>query len=116
MANMGTTGTINITKDMMDKAINAIDTYQTTITNLNTELLAEIDGIIPSSFSGSAATGFKTFYTKNIEPNTGENLTKMLKSLKTICETVKKQIPGDTEGVDDKLGTGNTNAGKSEDK
>ena len=49
-------------------------------------------------------------------PNTGENLTKMLKSLKTICETVKKQIPGDTEGVDDKLGTGNTNAGKSEDK
>ena len=116
MANMGTTGTINITKDMMDKAITAIDTYQTTITNLNTELLAEIDGIIPSSFSGSAATGFKTFYNKNIEPNTGENLTKMLKSLKTICETVKKQIPGDTEGVDDKLGTGNTNAGKSEDK
>ena len=47
MANMGTTGTINITKDMMDKAITAIDTYQTTITNLNTELLAEIDGIIP---------------------------------------------------------------------
>ena len=115
MANMGTTGTINITKDMMDKAITAIDTYQTTITNLNTELLAEIDGIIPSSFSGSAATGFKAFYTKNIEPTTGENLTKMLKSLKTICETVKKQIPGDTEGVDDKLGTGNTNAGKSED-
>ena len=29
---------------------------------------------------------------------------------------MKKQIPGDTEGVDDKLGTGNTNAGKSEDK
>ena len=84
MANMGTTGTINITKDMMDKAITAIDTYQATITNLNTELLAEIDGIIPSSFSGSAATGFKTFYTKNIEPNTGENLTKMLKSLKTF--------------------------------
>ena len=50
MANMGTTGTINITKDMMDKAITAIDTYQTTITNLNTELLAEIDGIILHPF------------------------------------------------------------------
>ncbi len=114
MANMGTTGTINITKDMMDKAITAIDTYQTTITTLNGELVDEIDGIIPSSFSGSAATGFKTFYTNNIEPNTGENLTKMLGSLKTICETVKKQIPGDNEGVDDQLGSGNTNAGQSD--
>ena len=114
MASMGSTGTINITKDMMEKAISAIDTYQTTITSLNTQLTSEIDGIIPSSFSGSAATGFKTFYTKNIEPNTGENLTKMLGSLKTICETVKKQIPGDSEGVDDKLGDGNSNAGKSD--
>lgn len=39
MANMGTTGTINITKDMMDKAITAIDTYQTTINTLNGELV-----------------------------------------------------------------------------
>ncbi len=116
MAIMGKTGTINITKDMMDKAISAIDTYQTTINTLNGQLVAEIDGIIPSSFSGSAATGFKTFYTKNIEPNTGENLTKMLGSLKTICETVKKQIPGETDGVDDQLGSGNSNAGKSDEK
>lgn len=114
MANMGTTGTINITKDMMDKAVTAIDTYQTTISALNQQLTAEIDGLIPSSFSGSAAQGFKTFYTDKIEPNTGDNLTKMLDSLKTICDTVKKQIPGETDGVDDQLGEGNTNAGNSE--
>lgn len=114
MANMGTTGTINITKDMMDNAITAIDTYQTTITTLNQSLTTEINGLIPSSFSGSAAQGFKTFYTEKIEPNTGTNLTKMLDSLKNICDTVKKQIPGDTEGVDDQLGEGNSSAGNSE--
>jgi uncharacterized protein YukE len=107
MAGMGTTGTINMTKDMMDKAISAIDTYQTSITTINTELDNEIKGLIPSSFSGAAATGFNTFYTNNIQPNTGENLKKMLDSLRDICNTIKKQIPGDQEGVDDKLAEGN---------
>ena len=113
MANMGITGTINMTKDMIDNAIKAITTYQSTITKLNTQLAGEINGLIPSSFSGAAATGFKTFYTTNVEPNAGENLTKMLNQLSQLCETIKKSIPGETDGVDDQLGSGNTNAGKS---
>ena len=96
MANMGTTGTINITKDMMDKAITAIDTYQATITNLNTELLAEIDGLIPSSFSGSAAPGFKTFYTsvdtEVVDDKLGTLITYSLKSLDNIYDEMKWQI------------------------
>lgn len=111
MANMGSTGTVNISKSMMDAAVQAINDYQTAITGLNGRLQAEIDGLIPSSFSGSAAQGFKTFYDNNIFPNTGENLTKMLDSLKSICDSVKAQIPGDDQGVDEQLGQGNQNPG-----
>lgn len=111
MANMGSTGTVNITHAMMDAAVQAISNYQTAINGLNGELKAEIDGLIPSSFSGSAAQGFKAFFDNNICPNTGENLTKMLDSLKSICDAIKAQIPGDTDGVDDQLGQGNQNPG-----
>lgn len=113
MANMGSTGTVNISKAMMDAAVQAIDNYQTTITGLNGGLQAEIDGLIPSSFSGSAATGFKAFYETNIVPNVGDNLTKMLESLKNICNSVKAQIPGEEQGVDEQLGQGNQNPGGS---
>lgn len=116
MANMGSTGTINITKDMMVKAEAAVDNYQSTIKSLNAELKTEIDGLIPSSFSGSAATGFKNFYDSKIEPNTGTNLKQMLESLKTVCETIKSQIPGETKGVDDQLGEGNRGAGDAKEK
>lgn len=111
MANMGSTGTINITKAMMDNAIQAIDDYQSSVTAINGKLQTEIDNLIPTSFSGSAATGFKTFYDNQIVPNVGENLTNMLNSLKSICESVKAQIPGDDQGVDDQLGQGNQNPG-----
>ena len=113
MAKMGSTGTVNITKAMMDSAVQAITDYQTTITNLNGRLQTEIDGLIPSSFSGSAAQGFKAFYENNIVPNNGENLTKMLDSLKGICDSVKAQIPGEEQGVDEQLGQGNQNSGSS---
>lgn len=113
MANMGTTGTVNISKAMMDNAVKAIDDYQTAITNLNAKLKTEIDGLIPGSFSGSAADGFKAFYDENIVPNVGENLTKMLDSLKGICNSIKAQIPGDEQGVDDQLGKGNRNPGST---
>ena len=113
MAGMGQTGVVNITKAMMEAAIQAIDDYQAAITNLNARLGTEIDGLIPSSFSGSAATGFKTFYDSNIVPNTGEKLTKMLDSLRGICESVKTQIPGEDQGVDEQLGHGNQNPGGS---
>jgi len=114
MANMGTNGEINITKGMMDAAITAIDNYQNAVNGLNSELASEISSLIPSSFSGSAAQGFKTFYEVNIEKNAGENLTKMLDALKSVCETVKSQIPGDEQGVDDQLGSGNSGTAGAE--
>ena len=47
---MGSTGTVNITKAMMDAAIKAVDDYQSQVTGINSELQSEIDGLIPSSF------------------------------------------------------------------
>ena len=105
MANMGSTGTVNITKAMMDAAIKAVDDYQSQVTGINSELQSEIDGLIPSSFSGAAAS---------ILPNVTDNLTKMLDSLKEICNTIKMQIPGDDQGVDDQLGQGNQNSGSAQ--
>lgn len=113
MANMGTTGTVNISKSMMESAVQAINDYQTAINGLNGRLQAEVDGLIPSSFSGSAAQGFKAFYDNNIVPNVGENLSKMLEALKGICDSVKAQIPGDEQGVDDQLGQGNQGSGSN---
>ena len=111
MANMGTTGTVNVTKQMMSDAAQAISDYQETINGLNTELKMEIDGLIPSSFSGSAANGYKTFYQKSVEPNITDGLKGMLTSLTNICDSVKAQIPGEEQGVDDQLGQGNQNPG-----
>lgn len=113
MAVMGTEGQINITKDMMKNAVEAIDAYQKAINGYNSELETEITGLIPTNFSGSAATGFKHFYDNQVKPNIETNLTSMLNSLKGVCNTISKQIPGDSEGVDDKLGEGNKNPGKS---
>lgn len=111
MPNMGTTGTVNISKSMMESAVNAIEDYRTAVAGLNTELSGVVSGLIPSSFSGAAAQGFKDFYDDNVAVNVGENLTKMLDSLKEICETIKNQIPGEDQGVDDQLGQGNKNPG-----
>lgn len=111
MANMGSTGTVNISKSMMDNAVSAIEDYRTTVTSLNTSLSEVVKGLIPSSFSGAAAQGFEDFYTNKIEPNVNENLMKMLDALKEICETIKSQIPGENQGVDDQLGEGNKNPG-----
>lgn len=114
MANMGSTGTVNITHQMMESAVQAIENYQTTITSLNGRLDNEVNTLIPSSFSGSAAQGFKAFYDNSIVPNVGTNLTKMLESLTDICNAVKAQIPGADQGVDDQLGQGNQNLGGAE--
>lgn len=74
----------------------------------------KLTGLIPSSFSGAAANGFKAFYDTSILPNVTDNLTKMLDSLKEICNTIKMQIPGDDQGVDDQLGQGNQNSGSAQ--
>ena len=59
-------------------------------------------------------TDVKAFYDKSILPNVTDNLTKMLDSLKEICNTIKMQIPGDDQGVDDQLGQGNQNSGSAQ--
>ena len=110
MPNMGTTGTVNITASMMDAAIAAIADYQEQIKSLNTQLSNEVTGLIPSSFSGAAATGFETFFNNSILPNCTTNLTNMLDSLTQICTSIKNAIPGIDQGVDEQLGQGNSGA------
>lgn len=111
MPGMGTTGRVNITVEMMNQAIRSIEDYQSSVKSLNDRLQTAVDGLIPSSFSGSAAEGFKSFYTTRILPNITENLDSMLKGLTDICTAIRAQIPGAEQGVDDQLGQVNKNPG-----
>lgn len=106
MAGMGSTGTVNITPEMMDEAIKAIEAYRETTNTLHTNVGTEVTTLTSSDFTGSAATGFSTFYTKNIEPVTGTSLTSVLDTLVEICTSIKTAIP-DVDGVDEQLGTAN---------
>ena len=103
---MGTTGTVNITPEMMKNALSVIDDYRTQTTNLHTQLSDEVANLIPSSFSGNASIGFKAFYTDKIEPAVGEGLTQLLDALRDICQGTLDAIP-ETDGLDDQLGEGN---------
>lgn len=103
---MGSTGTVNITPEMMTNAMSIIDEYRAETSNLYTRLSDEVAGLIPANFSGSAAEGFQFFYTDKIEPATGEGLTKLLDALYQICEGTLKAIPAES-GLDDQLGEGN---------
>lgn len=115
-AKMGSVGKINITVEMMTSAISAIDTYLESVKTEYTNISNAITGLgIGTSFKGSAANGFKTFYDNNIDPMLKKDggLEKMLTSLRDICESARKQIPGEA-GVDDELAKinnqGNQNA------
>ena len=103
---MGSTGTVNITPEMMTNAMSIIDEYRTQTSNLYTRLSDEVTGLIPTNFSGSAAEGFRFFYTDKIEPAAGEGLTKLLDALYQICGGTLKAIPAES-GLDDQLGEGN---------
>ena len=103
---MGSTGTVNITPEMMTNAMSIIDEYRAETSNLYTRLSDEVAGLISANFSGSAAEGFQFFYTDKIEPATGEGLTKLLDALYQICEGTLKAIPAES-GLDDQLGEGN---------
>ena len=103
---MGSTGTVNITPEMMTNAMSIIDEYRAETGNLYTRLSDEVAGLIPPNFSGSAAEGFQFFYTDKIEPAAGEGLTKLLDALYQICEGILKAIPAEN-GLDDQLGEGN---------
>lgn len=103
---MGSTGTVNITPEMMTNAMSIIHEYRAETGNLYTRLSDEVAGLIPANFSGSAAEGFQFFYTDKIEPAAGEGLTKLLDALYQICEGILKAIPAEN-GLDDQLGEGN---------
>lgn len=103
---MGSTGTINITPEMMKNALNAVSEYQTTTNGLHDQLNEMMASLIPTNFQGSAADGFLYFYNNKIEPAIGEGLTNLLKTLSDIFESTLKAIP-DTNGLDDQLGEEN---------
>lgn len=104
---MGTTGTVNITPEMIHNALNAINEYESTVSGIKTRLDATCTSLIPAHFSGSAAEGFKAFNTNKIQPLIGEGLTNMINALKNMCEGILKAIP-DTEGIDEQLGSQNS--------
>lgn len=104
---MGSTGTVNITPEMMRAALEVINEYRANTNNLHTQLNDTVTGLIPGSFSGNAADGFKFFYTDKIEPAVGEGLTKLLDALQQMIEGILKAIPEDSVGLDDQLAEGN---------
>ena len=80
--------------------------YQAKTNNLRTQLDDTITTLIPGNFSGSAADGFKDFYTNKIDPIVDEGLTGIITALHDIVEGTLEAIP-DTDGLDDQLGEGN---------
>ncbi len=104
---MGSTGTVNITPEMMTNAKAAVSTYRETLTGLQQRLQGVVDGLIPSGFSGSAANGFKTFHTNKIDTDLFVNgILPLLETIDSICDGILKALP-DAEGVDEQLAAGN---------
>ena len=64
---MGSTGTVNVTPEMINSATSAIEEYETTVKTLYSQLEDTMSALIPGNFSGSAADGFKAFYDNNIK-------------------------------------------------
>lgn len=103
---MGSTGTINITQQMMKDIKDAVDEYRRKTKALQERLEGEISGLIPGNFSGAAAEGFKAFYDKNIVPANGEGLDNLLKVIEDIAQGALDTLPGGN-GVDEQLAQGN---------
>lgn len=114
MAEMGTTGIVNITPDMIMNAKKVVEDYRGTAEGLHGRLDATVSGLIPGNFSGSAANGFLTFYKSTVKPIIGEKvgstdtLGQMLDSLTAMLDGIMQAIPADGEGLDDQLGKGNS--------
>ena len=104
---MGTTGTVNITPEMISAAKSAVEDYESTVQGLYARLDSVVSNLIPGSFSGSAASGFQSFYTNKIEPITGKAVTDIIELLRNILNGINDAIPKDGDGLDDQLGTQN---------
>lgn len=110
---MGSTGTVNVSPEMLSKAKSAIDSYRTTITGLAKELDDVMKGLIPANFSGSAADGMNYFYDQNVEPVIVGKMNQLLASLDDIVDGIMEAIPA-VEGVDEQLAEENKNIIKEE--
>ncbi|HCJ41283.1 hypothetical protein [uncultured Ruminococcus sp.] len=102
---MGMQGTINMTSQMMADALKAIETYRGSIETATSNLDAQY-ATVKANFTGDAANGLQEFYTNKIDSmlhKESGNIYKLLDALKSICESIRDQIPGDS-GVDNEMG------------
>lgn len=98
--------TINMTAEMMDKVITAIKKYREVADAEYKNVNTAVTSLVGKGFQGSAANGYLSFYTSNVEPAIGKSLTGVLDTFENICNTIKKGIPDDG-GVDEQLGAEN---------
>ena len=105
---MGSTGTVNVTPEMIRSALSAINQYETTVKSLYSKLDSTMSELIPGNFSGSAAQGFKQFFDENITESTG--VSQIIKLLREIVNGISDAIPKDGDGLDDQLAEQNTKA------
>lgn len=105
---MGSTGTVNMTAKMMNDVIQAVEDYRAKASAHAGELENQVTGLIPSSFEGAAANGFKAFYDKTFTAEDGINkgIENLLNTIKQMAEETLKAIPG-ANGLDDQLAEGN---------
>ncbi|MBR1391328.1 MAG: WXG100 family type VII secretion target [Lachnospiraceae bacterium] len=103
---MGSTGVVNITPEMMRNAIGVVEDYREKMKGYHDELTQTVEALIPANFSGSAAEGFKFFYTDKINPAFDEGLIPLIQSVQDMLQAILDTIPG-SDGLDDQLGDGN---------
>ena len=105
MGTMGSHGRINLTVDMMTQALKAIEEYKASIESAKKNLDTQY-ATVKANFTGDAANGLQEFYTNKIDAmlqKDSGSVYKLLDSLKSICESIRDQIPAD-EGIDNQLG------------
>lgn len=110
MSDMGSTGTVNVTPEMLQSALDAVSEYREAVSGYAKDLESIVSNLIPGSFSGSAAEGFMAFYTEKVVPLTDDNIFKLLDGIDSMLNGIKSAIP-DADGVDEALGEGNKSVG-----
>lgn len=104
---MGSTGTINVTPEMISSAKDAIQEYEDAVKSLYAQLEETMNSLIPGNFSGSAADGFKYFYENNIKTvaNTDDSssgVMQIITLMNDIADGISEAIPAE-QGVDESL-------------
>lgn len=108
---MGSTGTVNVTPEMINNAKNAIQEYQDTAGALLGQMEETVSALIPGNFSGSAAEGFKAFFNgtimKVIDTKDGNSgVMQIITLLNSIVDGISEAIPAE-QGVDESLAVEN---------